>query len=72
MAVTRSSTNYEVIEMMDKLTDIRDTVALERKKRLKGSATKTMVSTFHSGQENAKSKKAKDPVYSGGFGSKKW
>ena len=71
MGSYKQSANLDATEIMEKLSDIRYTVQEERKKRLAKSTTSGMLSTFHSGQENAASKKAKSTNPTG-FGKKKW
>ncbi len=68
----KNATSVDATEMMEKLSDIRKTVAEERAKRLAGSSTPNMIATFHSGQENAKSKKSKSTLNTQGFGNKHW
>ena len=66
----KQAAQYDAKEFIEKLSDIRETVATERKKRLAGTATSSMLSTFHSGQENAPSKRGANTPR--GFGNKKW
>ncbi|MCR4842650.1 MAG: hypothetical protein K5840_05260 [Eubacterium sp.] len=70
MGSYKKANSYDARELMDKLSDIRETVAEERKKRLAGSTNPSMLSTFHSGQEKAKSKYSIGKT--AGFGKKKW
>ena len=66
----KQAAQVDSTEFREKLADVRETVVQERKKRLAGTSTQQMLSTFHSGQEKAKSKKSVDS--GAGFGRKKW
>ncbi len=66
----KQAAQIDSTEFREKLADVRETVATERKKRLAGTSTPSMLSTFRSGQEKAKSKKSVDS--NAGFGRKKW